>query len=96
MSEELIYIVNGKQNNGNKCKNVLEKKNEDRVAKKWLKQGYVGLTMLIMPIFNLRSILFYIVTEHNHPNIQCKIGLISEVMIGIYSDQHHQSYTLLL
>ena len=82
MSEELIYIVNGKKNNGNKCKNVLEK-NEDKVAKKWLKQGHVGLTMLIMPIINLRSMLFYIATEHNHPNIQCGLGLISEVMIGI-------------
>ena len=33
------------------------------------------------------------VTEHYHPNTQCRIELISEVIvIGIYSDQHRQSY----
>ena len=31
--------------------------------------------------FVLRSILFYIVTEHYHPNTQCRIGLISEVIV---------------
>ena len=55
-----------------------------------------GLTMLITicsSLLLLRSIQFYIVTEHYHPNTQCRIGLISEVIvIGIYSDQHHQSY----
>ena len=36
----------------------------------------------------LRSILFYIVTELYHHNIQCRIGLISEVIvIGSNSDQ---------
>ena len=49
---------------------------------------YICLSLLL-----LRSILFYIVTEHYHPNTQCRIGLISEVIvIGIYSDQRRQSY----
>ena len=39
--------------------------------------------------------ILYIVTEHYHPNTQCRIGLISEVIvIGIYTDQHLQSYAL--
>ena len=41
----------------------------------------------------LRSILFYIVYLDDSALLQCRIGLISEVIvIGIYSDQHRQSY----
>ena len=36
-----------------------------------------------MLIIMVRSILFYMVTEHYQPNTQCRIGL-----------QHCQSYTL--
>ena len=40
MLGELIYILNGEKSNGNKRKNVLGKKWEDRISKKWLKQGH--------------------------------------------------------
>ena len=41
----------------------------------------------------LRSILFYIVYLDDNALLQCRIGLISQVIvIGIYSDQHRQSY----
>ena len=39
MSEELIYIVNGKKSNGNKCKNLLGKNERIGLQKKGLKQG---------------------------------------------------------
>ena len=53
------------------------KKRDDRVEKSGRKKG-IGLTMLITTL--LRSIPFYIVTEHYHPNTQCRIGLISELI----------------
>ena len=40
MSEELIYIVNGKKSNGNKRKNLLGKNERIGLRKKWLKQGH--------------------------------------------------------
>ena len=45
------------------------------VKKKTETRFIIGLTIPV------RSILFYIVTEHYHPNIQCRIGLISEVIV---------------
>ena len=39
MSEELIYIVNGKKSNGNKRKNLLGKNERIGLRKKGLKQG---------------------------------------------------------
>ena len=49
---------------------------------------YICLSLLL-----LRSILFYIVYLDDSALLQCRIGLISEVIvIGIYSDQHCQSY----
>ena len=49
---------------------------------------YICLSLLL-----LRSILFYIVYLDDSALLQCRIGLISEVIvIGIYSDQHRQSY----
>ena len=49
---------------------------------------YICLSLLL-----LRSILFYIVYLDDSALLQCRIGLISEVIvIGIYSDQRRQSY----
>ena len=49
---------------------------------------YICLSLLL-----LRSILFNIVYLDDSALLQCRIGLISEVIvIGIYSDQHRQSY----
>ena len=58
---------------------------EDRIVKKsdWNKD--IGLMMLItiicLSLLLPRSILFYIVTEHYYPNAQCRIGLISNVIV---------------
>ena len=49
---------------------------------------YICLSLLL-----LRSILFYIVYLDDSALLQCRIGLISEVIVkGIYSDQHRQCY----
>ena len=39
------------------------------------------ITIICLSLLLPRSILFYIVTEHYYPNTQCRIGLISNVIV---------------
>ena len=52
MSEELIYIVNGKKSNGNKRKNLLGKNERIGLREKGLKQGnsmyWAGTQVLVL------------------------------------------------
>ena len=51
------------------------------------------INILCLSLLLLKSILFYIVYMNDSALLQCRMGLISEViMIGIYSDEHRQSY----
>ena len=97
-----VYKWRGYQNNLRTCRRAnahLQEKWEDRIAKSdWNKS--IGLTMLItmlITIIVLRSILFYSVYLDDNALLQCRIGLIMEViLIGIVNPFSHFFHNLIL